>query len=73
MCGHFQIPFLTFFIATLIGKAINKVSIQVVFIIVAFSQHMMSGILAWMRGWAPSLATSIAAQIESQKMTLFKT
>lgn len=65
MCGHFQIPFFTFFIATLIGKAINKVSIQVVFIIVAFSQHMMSGILAWMSFWTPSLATSIGDQIES--------
>ena len=26
-CGHFQIPFGTFFLATFIGKAINKVSI----------------------------------------------
>eukprot|EP00826_Nyctotherus_ovalis_P035787 TRINITY_DN3105_c0_g3_i6.p2 TRINITY_DN3105_c0_g3~~TRINITY_DN3105_c0_g3_i6.p2 ORF type:complete len:108 (+),score=10.60 TRINITY_DN3105_c0_g3_i6:690-1013(+) len=29
MCGHFLIPFRTFFIATAIGKAIIKVSIQV--------------------------------------------
>jgi len=27
MCGHFQVQFTTFFLATLIGKAINKVSI----------------------------------------------
>lgn len=27
MCGHFQIPFMTFFLPCLIGKAVNKVSI----------------------------------------------
>ena len=29
ICGHFLIPFWTFFGATLVGKAINKVHIQV--------------------------------------------
>lgn len=32
-CGHFGIPFATFFGATLLGKAVFKVSIQVLFII----------------------------------------
>jgi hypothetical protein len=73
MCGHFQIPFLTFFIPTLIGKAINKVSIQVVFIIVAFSKHMMTGILTWMSGFAPGISTKIDDAIEKQKKSLFKT
>jgi len=41
MCGHFQIPFFSFFIPTLIGKAVNKVSIQVIFIVIAFSKHML--------------------------------
>ena len=73
MCGHFQLPFMTFFIPCLIGKAVNKVSIQVVFIIVAFSNHMMTGILEFIKGFAPGIATSMSDAIEMQKQTLFKT
>lgn len=32
-CGHFGVPFLTFFGATLLGKAVIKVSIQVAFVL----------------------------------------
>ena len=53
MCGHFQIPFHTFFLSTMIGKAVNKVSIQVIFIVVAFSKHMMSAVLKFMTHIAP--------------------
>lgn len=35
-CGHFKIPFKTFFSATFIGKAIIKVHIQMLFIITLF-------------------------------------
>jgi len=42
MCGHFQVAFSTFFLATLIGKAFNKVSIQVCFIILGFSKQQMN-------------------------------
>lgn len=38
-CGHFLIPFWTFFGATLIGKAIIKMHIQQIFVIIAFSEH----------------------------------
>lgn len=38
-CGHFLVPFWTFFGATLIGKAIIKMHIQQVFVILAFSEH----------------------------------
>ena len=38
-CGHFLIPFWTFFGATMIGKAIIKVHIQMLFVIVAFNEH----------------------------------
>ena len=64
---------MTFFLPTLIGKAVNKVSIQVVFIIVAFSKHIMNGILDFMRSFAPGLASTISEAIEKQKETLFKT
>lgn len=38
-CGHFLIPFWTFFGATLIGKSIIKMSIQTLFVIFVFSEH----------------------------------
>lgn len=64
MCGHFQLPFMKFFLPTLIGKAVNKVSIQVIFIIVAFSNHMMTGILEFIGKFAPTAKTSIFDAIE---------
>ena len=36
MSGHFRIPFKTFFSATIIGKAVIKVHLQMVFIITIF-------------------------------------
>ncbi|NP_001134916.1 vacuole membrane protein 1 [Salmo salar] len=38
-CGHFLVPFWTFFGATLIGKAIVKMHIQKLFVIITFSKH----------------------------------
>jgi len=38
-CGHFGVPFWTFVSATLIGKAVIKMHIQKMFVIVAFSEH----------------------------------
>merc|ERR1712110_939725 len=40
-CGHFLIPFWTFFGATLIGKAVVKMHIQMVFIILAFNNQLL--------------------------------
>ncbi|CAD5214896.1 unnamed protein product [Bursaphelenchus okinawaensis] len=39
ICGHSLIPFWTFFGATLIGKAIVKMHVQMLFVIVTFSEH----------------------------------
>ena len=44
-CGHFLIPFWTFFGATLIGKAVVKMHIQKVFIIFLFSKHPVDSLL----------------------------
>lgn len=38
-CGHFLVPFWTFFGATLIGKAVVKMLIQKTFVIIAFNEH----------------------------------
>ncbi|XP_065364451.1 vacuole membrane protein 1 [Calliphora vicina] len=40
-CGHFLVPFWTFFGATLIGKAIVKMHIQKVFVIIAFNESLI--------------------------------
>ncbi|KAM6465087.1 vacuole membrane protein 1 isoform 3-T4 [Liasis olivaceus] len=40
-CGHFLVPFWTFFGATLIGKAIIKMHIQKLFVIITFSRHIV--------------------------------
>jgi len=40
-CGHFLIPFWTFFGATLIGKAVIKMHIQKIFVILAFNQQLV--------------------------------
>lgn len=41
-CGHFLVPFWTFFGATLIGKAIIKMHIQKMFVIIAFNESLLA-------------------------------
>ncbi|CAF0734614.1 unnamed protein product [Rotaria sp. Silwood1] len=48
-CGYFLISFWTFFLATIIGKALIKMSIQTVFIIFLFSEHHVERIIRWMK------------------------
>lgn len=48
-CGHFNVPFWTFFGATLIGKAIIKMHIQKLFVIVAFNEHMVNELVNRMK------------------------
>merc|ERR1712226_1160133 len=40
-CGHFLVPFWTFFGATLIGKAVIKMHIQKLFIIFSFNETLI--------------------------------
>jgi uncharacterized membrane protein YdjX (TVP38/TMEM64 family) len=40
-CGHFLVPFWTFFGATLIGKAVIKMHIQKIFVILAFNETLL--------------------------------
>ncbi|GAB1597392.1 vacuole membrane protein 1 isoform X1 [Argonauta hians] len=49
LCGHFLIPFWTFFGATLIGKAIIKMHIQKLFVIFLFSEHHMDQAIKFMK------------------------
>jgi len=45
-CGHFLVPFQTFFLATLLGKAVFKMSLQSVFVITVFSEGSIASIMA---------------------------
>merc|ERR1712226_597712 len=47
-CGHFLIPFWTFFGATLIGKAVVKMHIQMIFIIFLFSKHHIQSVVNYL-------------------------
>lgn len=53
-CGHFLIPFWTFFGATLIGKALIKMHIQIIFVIFLFSQdHVQTALTLFQKiPWA---------------------
>merc|ERR1719308_339975 len=45
-CGHFLVPFWTFFGATLIGKAVVKMHIQKIFVILAFNKELFEGVVS---------------------------
>ncbi|KAB0791277.1 hypothetical protein PPYR_03077 [Photinus pyralis] len=47
-CGHFLVPFWTFFGATLIGKAVIKMLIQTLFVIIAFNETLIITALEWL-------------------------
>ncbi|KAJ8972856.1 hypothetical protein NQ317_010280 [Molorchus minor] len=47
-CGHFLVPFWTFFGATLIGKAIIKMHIQKLFVIIAFNENLIETAIEWL-------------------------
>jgi hypothetical protein len=70
-CGHFGIPFRTFFGATFIGKAIIKVHIQAIFVILAFSKNHVEYILAFLENKLPFLSNSLSKSFEKSKQTLW--
>jgi membrane protein YqaA with SNARE-associated domain len=59
-CGHFRIPFRTFFTATFVGKAIIKVHIQMCFVIAIFRKESMEVIIGAIRWVSDQLATTAA-------------
>jgi membrane protein YqaA with SNARE-associated domain len=48
-CGHFLVPFWTFFGATLIGKAVIKMMLQKTFVILAFNEQYVLTVIALIR------------------------
>lgn len=74
-CGHFLVPFWTFFGATLLGKAVIKMHIQKLFVIIAFNETLITTALDWLR-YVPVIGNRLQvpfkAFLESQKLKLHK-
>lgn len=68
--GHFRIPFKTFFSATLIGKAIIKVHIQMFFIIAIFRKSTLDMLIGLMESLSNNLADYLRRTFESKKKQL---
>lgn len=47
-CGHYRIPFWTFFGATLIGKAFIKMHIQQLAVIIAFNEELLDKVISFL-------------------------
>lgn len=72
-CGHFLIPFWTFFGATLIGKAIIKMHIQKLFIIFVFSERHVEKVIRLIKmipHFGPSLQVPFKEYLRKQKTKL---
>eukprot|EP01017_Pseudomicrothorax_dubius_P011695 TRINITY_DN1441_c0_g1_i1.p1 TRINITY_DN1441_c0_g1~~TRINITY_DN1441_c0_g1_i1.p1 ORF type:complete len:402 (-),score=94.10 TRINITY_DN1441_c0_g1_i1:129-1334(-) len=69
-CGHFLIPFRTFFTATSLGKAVIKVHIQMLFVIFVFSKHHVEHFLATIEAKFPFLKHGLSQMLEKEKKKL---
>ncbi|EDX16543.1 GD24543 [Drosophila simulans] len=74
-CGHFLVPFWTFFGATLIGKAVIKMHIQKIFVIIAFNETLIEravDLLATLPVLGPKLQEPFKSFLNNQKQRLHR-
>uniref|UniRef100_A0A182KAC4 Vacuole membrane protein 1 n=1 Tax=Anopheles christyi TaxID=43041 RepID=A0A182KAC4_9DIPT len=74
-CGHFLVPFWKFFGATLIGKAVIKMHIQKIFVIISFNENLVDkfiDILALIPLVGVRLQKPFKGFFESQKQRLHR-
>ncbi|XP_069680032.1 vacuole membrane protein 1 isoform X3 [Periplaneta americana] len=74
-CGHFLVPFWTFFGATLIGKAVIKMLIQKMFVIIAFNEMLVERAvttLAYIPAIGPKLQEPFKLFLLNQKKKLHR-
>lgn len=72
-CGHFLVPFWTFFGATLVGKAVIKMHIQKLFVIFVFSERHVEHVVSMIRyipHFGPSLQVPFKDYLQKQKAKL---
>ncbi|KAL3068330.1 hypothetical protein niasHT_030621 [Heterodera trifolii] len=74
-CGHFLIPFWTFFGATLIGKALVKMHMQMLFVVLTFSEHHVENLVSLLNK-IPRIGTVLQAPLkeflQAQKLSLHR-
>jgi vacuole membrane protein 1 len=66
-CGYFLVPFYKFFIATFIGKAIFKASLQSCFVILIFSKDTLNLIFGFLKKYQPRLGTYLEKFLSKQE------
>ncbi|XP_063541316.1 vacuole membrane protein 1 [Cydia strobilella] len=74
-CGHFLVPFWTFFGATVLGKAVIKMHIQKMFVIVSFNETLVGQVLTWVERIpyiGPKLEAPLLQFLRNQKARLHK-
>ncbi|KAL1918607.1 uncharacterized protein VTP21DRAFT_2629 [Calcarisporiella thermophila] len=69
-CGHFQVPFWTFFGATLLGKAIVKATVQGLVVVLLSSGDTLAILLRKLREWWPWLHDVVEEVIQGQTVAL---
>ncbi|RKP35173.1 hypothetical protein BJ085DRAFT_16631, partial [Dimargaris cristalligena] len=69
-CGHFLVPFHTFFTATFLGKSVVKSTIQTVTVILIFSQDSLDRLLQLVEHYSPILRQTIERVIQNQILAL---
>ncbi|ELU13732.1 hypothetical protein CAPTEDRAFT_169211 [Capitella teleta] len=72
-CGHFLVPFWTFFGATLIGKAVIKMHIQKLFVIFVFSERHVEevvNLISYVPHFGSSLQVPFKEYLQKQKEKL---
>ncbi|KAJ3170839.1 hypothetical protein HK101_011321 [Irineochytrium annulatum] len=73
ICGHFGVPFMTFWGATFVGKALVKNNIQAFAIVVLFSKDILDAILSRLEHTLPWLHTFIRHFLDAQMRQFEKT
>eukprot|EP01097_Dermamoeba_algensis_P005084 TRINITY_DN3244_c0_g2_i1.p1 TRINITY_DN3244_c0_g2~~TRINITY_DN3244_c0_g2_i1.p1 ORF type:complete len:390 (-),score=85.01 TRINITY_DN3244_c0_g2_i1:44-1183(-) len=69
VCGHL-IPFMTFFGATLIGKAVIKVHLQMIFVIILFHKETIDKVVHYVEQLLPSLKGGLHSLLETERKKL---
>lgn len=67
-CGHFLIPFGTFFGATVLGKAVIKTHLQMLVCVLLMSERVSRSVAEWVRA-VPVVGEKISAAILAQSAT----
>ncbi|KAJ2799989.1 hypothetical protein H4R21_003349 [Coemansia helicoidea] len=69
-CGHFKVPFWTFFGATFLGKSVIKSTLQASVVVTAFSKETVAGVLAFLGRVSP-YAHDLAERVFRQQAAAF--